>query len=135
MNTDLYFQQLEKTQGQTRDLCNQAEELLAQLPGTVSPEQVTLLTEILAQLSTSMEELRVSEEELREQANELRSANELLEVERQRYRDLFETTPDGYVTTNVYGAIQEANQAAAMILGLPPRRLVHKPLVAFVPED
>jgi len=60
------------------------------------------------------------------------AAREALETERQRYRDLFEFAPDGYLVTDADGTIQEANQAAALLLGVRQDFLGGKPLVVFV---
>ena len=86
----------------------------------------------LAEFSTALEELHVASEELRQQNEELLAAREALEVERQRYRDLFEFAPDGYLVTDADGTIREANQAAALLLGVRQHFLEGKPLVVFV---
>jgi PAS domain S-box-containing protein len=78
--------------------------------------------------------LRVAEEELRVQNEQLMGAQELLEAERQRYLDLFEFAPDAYLVTDLHGNIQEANRAASALLNLPPRMLLGKPLITFIPE-
>src|SRR5690242_5769678 len=78
-----------------------------------SGEQPELLVEAFTELHTALEELKVAEEELREQNNELMLTREVVEAERQSYRELFEFAPDGYITTNAQGMIREANQIAA----------------------
>jgi PAS domain S-box-containing protein len=93
--------------------------------GTVGPEA-------LADLSTALEELHVAAEELRQQNEELLATRQALEAERQRYRDLFEFAPDGYLITDADGTIQEANQAAARLLGVQQDFLVGKPFIVFV---
>ena len=89
----------------------------------------------LAELSTALEELHVAAEELRQQNEELLATRQALEGERQRYRDLFEFAPDGYLVTDADGTIQEANRAAASLLGVRQDFLVGKPLVVFVASD
>jgi PAS domain S-box-containing protein len=88
--------------------------------------------EALAELSTALEELHVAAEELRQQNEELLATRQALKAERQRYRDLFEFAPDGYLATDADGTIQEANQAAARLLGVRQDFLVGKPVVVFV---
>lgn len=78
------------------------------------------------------EELRVAEEELRVQMEELTNSRALLDMERLRYRALFETAPVAYVVTNEYGVIADANRAAASLLRVAQPRLAGKPLVLFV---
>jgi len=87
-----------------------------------------------SELAKTNEELEVAEEELRSQNEELLAARQTLEDERQRYQDLFEFAPDGYLVTDPQGIIQEANRAAVALLGVPSGSLFGKPLVVFVDE-
>ncbi len=90
------------------------------------------IMEVNQELQQALEELQVVEEELREQNEELAVARELVELERQRYQDLFEFAPDGYLVTNAAGVIQEANRAAATLLAVRQKYLVNKPLILFI---
>lgn len=94
-----------------------------------------LLPEALEELGVSLEELRVSQEVLQEQNHELLEAHAALKLERQRYRELFEFAPDGYLITDTEGKIQEANHAASVLLKVSQKHLIGKPLVVFVPES
>src|SRR5256714_3289509 len=58
-----------------------------------------------------------------------------VEEERQRYRDLFEQAPDGYVVTNLKGHILEANKAALELFGCEETDCVGKSLKDFVVQD
>src|SRR5207237_1443989 len=73
----------------------------------------------------------VAEEELRQQNDALAVANEKIAAERQRYVDLFELAPDGYIVTDAVGTIREANRAALLLLGVTRSFAVGKPLVIF----
>jgi PAS domain S-box-containing protein len=53
----------------------------------------------------------------------------------QGYKDLFEYAPIAYLLTDSVTNILEANQSAGRMLGVPPSRLVGKPLTAFVPVE
>ncbi|HAX77865.1 MAG TPA: hybrid sensor histidine kinase/response regulator [Cyanobacteria bacterium UBA11372] len=86
------------------------------------------------ELQTMLEELHVVEEELRQQNEELLQSKTEIELERQHYQDLFEFAPDGYLVTDVNGKIQEANRAAATLLGLQQQRLIDKLLILFIPQ-
>ncbi|MDZ8222306.1 PAS domain S-box protein [Nostoc sp. ChiVER01] len=90
------------------------------------------IMQVNQELQLALEELQVVEEELREQNEELSIARELVELERQRYQDLFEFAPDGYLVTDTAGIIQEANQAAAILLAVRQKYLVNKPLGLFI---
>ncbi|AFY32659.1 PAS domain S-box protein [Calothrix sp. PCC 7507] len=88
-----------------------------------------------AELQLALEELQVAEEELRQQNEELAGAREVAELDRQRYQDLFEFAPHGYLVTDAAGIIKEANQAAAAILSVQEKYLVGKPLILFVAQE
>ncbi|MBD2506680.1 PAS domain S-box protein [Nostoc muscorum FACHB-395] len=90
------------------------------------------IMQVNQELQLALEELQVVEEELREQNEELSLARELVELERQRYQDLFEFAPDGYLVTDVAGIIQEANRAAATMLAVRQKYLRNKPLILFI---
>jgi PAS domain S-box-containing protein len=94
-----------------------------------------LLPVAVEELRTALEELQVAEEELRHQNQELLTTRHQLEVERQRYQDLFEFAPDCYLLTNSQGVITEANRAAAKLFNLPQKYLLNKPLITFVVEQ
>src|SRR6266849_3825008 len=59
----------------------------------------------------------------------------MVETERQRYQDLFEFVPDGYLVTDAEGTIREANRAAAALLNIPQESLPGQPLVGFIPAE
>ncbi len=83
-------------------------------------------------LSTVMEELSITLEELHTQHEELLASRRAVEVEKQRYQELFEFAPDGYVLTNSQGTILQANYRAATLLNVRQDFLVGKPLSLFV---
>lgn len=93
------------------------------------------LTEALEEHYITVQELQVASEELRCQNEELAAARQVVEAERQRYQELFEFAPDGYLVTDPNAVILEANQAAADLLSCSQKRLVGKPLVIFVTSE
>ena len=58
-----------------------------------------------------------------------------LEAATQRYVDLFELAPVGYVSFDRVGRIEEINLAAAQLLGAPRGRLIGKPFALYVTKD
>ena len=84
------------------------------------------------QLLAAFQELTVAEEELRAQQELLLETHNLLEIQRNRYLTLFDHAPDPYLVTDGSGLIEEANAAAADMLGVPGKMLVGKPLATFV---
>ncbi|MEH1817677.1 MAG: PAS domain S-box protein [Nostoc sp.] len=83
-------------------------------------------------LQQAMTEISISLEELQQQNEELINTRHLLEAESQRYYDLFNFAPDGYLLTDATGIIQEANYAAAQLLKVRQSYLIGKPLAVFV---
>src|ERR1700709_62704 len=71
------------------------------------------MAQALHDLQIALEEVEVADEEMALQNEELLTVQEALEAERQRYRDLFEFAPDGYLVTDLAGTVREANRAAA----------------------
>ncbi len=66
---------------------------------------------------------------------QLYTTQEGLEAQLRHYRDLFDFTPAGYLTTGPSGVIREANQAAAKLFGLPQDALVGQRIEGFFAED
>jgi PAS domain S-box-containing protein len=62
----------------------------------------------------------------------LRATQDLLERERQRYADLFDLAPVGYLVTDQAGVIREVNRMAAELLGRSAQFLRGEPLAALV---
>ncbi len=68
-------------------------------------------------------------------SEELETARVAVEKERQRYQELFDFAPDGYLVTDMYGTILEANHAATILLNILERFLIRKPLVSFIGQS
>lgn len=86
-------------------------------------------------LRRNLEELLETEDELRRQNERLAEAHQAVESERRRYRELFDSAPDGYVVTDLEGTIQEANSAASSMFQVRRAALPGMPLLLFVAED
>jgi two-component system, cell cycle sensor histidine kinase and response regulator CckA len=114
---------------QTAQLRLQAMQKLAD--GSSTASQV-LQNEAIAEFSITLEELHVATEELQMQNEELMASRQMLEVEHQRYQELFDFAPDGYLVTNAQGVIQQVNHAATHMLNLRQDLSVGKPLIVFV---
>ncbi len=108
-----------------RDLRDITEKSLRAVAGNVGAEGEF---NRLRALELAMEELNVLWEGLREQSDRL-------SVDRQRYAELFEFAPDGYLVTDPYGTITEANRAAVELLRSASGILPGKALADFIPVE
>ncbi|MEI6350379.1 MAG: ATP-binding protein [Verrucomicrobiota bacterium] len=79
-----------------------------------------------------LHELRVHQIELEMQNEELRRTQKELEASRERYFDLYDLAPVGYLTLSRQGLIVEANLTAAKLLGLKRNDLVHRSITHFI---
>ena len=109
-------------------------EALCETAGTAVNRQ-PILRATLAELGNALEQLHVTGETLRARSAELAASRDLIDVQRQRYEHFFESAPDGYLVTDAHGVIEEANSAAATLLGRDRKALVGKPLAVLIAEE
>jgi PAS domain-containing protein len=76
-----------------------------------------VLPDILDDLHTALEEMHVAEEEQHQQHEALAAARLTAEAERQRYQEIFDFAPDGYLVTDADGIIQEAEPSGRRFAG------------------
>jgi two-component system cell cycle sensor histidine kinase/response regulator CckA len=117
-------QRITAAQQRLRDL---KDEVAAAAPGGQ-------LADLLDEVRTALEELEVAHEELHQQNDEIVTTREALEIQRHRYRHLFEHAPYGYLVTDGNGVVEEANQAAVELLGVAAWALEGKPFLLFIEE-
>jgi PAS domain S-box-containing protein len=127
MNIEMFTQRVEAINWRLAQLYRNAN------VGTLA--QPDLLPTAFKELGSASEELQVAAEKLLQQQEELAATHELLQIERQRYQDLFEFVPEAYLVTDVRGVIREANQAAATRLGVKQDFLIGKPLLGLIPPE
>ena len=83
-------------------------------------------------MAKMIHELRVHQIELRMQNEELRRIQEELEAARDRYSNLYDFAPVGYLTINQRGTIEEANLTFATLMGMERSAFVGRPLSRFI---
>ncbi|WP_334881965.1 putative bifunctional diguanylate cyclase/phosphodiesterase [Nostoc sp.] len=83
----------------------------------------------------AFDELQIAVEELLAASEELEVTRAAAERERQRYQELFDFAPDGYLVTDTIGKILEANYAAASMLSVHQQYLGGKPLIVFIAKQ
>jgi len=105
-------------------------------------ELVTYVHELEGQLRDDVRlrglvhELQVRQEELETQQQQLIEAQQALETARDRYADLFDFAPVGYVMMDSAGTIEEINVVALRMIGARDRTATLRvPLVTFVAPD
>src|SRR5262245_52599614 len=79
-----------------------------------------------------LHELKVHQEELSAQNHQLLETQHALEESRDRYVDLYDFAPIGYMTINPSGIIREINFAGAALLGKERSKIVGLPFNSFV---
>ncbi|MDZ7619902.1 MAG: ATP-binding protein [Patescibacteria group bacterium] len=84
------------------------------------------------ELPRVVHELQVHQIELEMQNAAMREAQAELEVSRDRYADLFDFAPVGYVTVDEAGAVREINLTACTILGVERGRVLGRRLASHV---
>ncbi|MBI5484974.1 MAG: PAS domain S-box protein [Deltaproteobacteria bacterium] len=81
-------------------------------------------------------ELRVHQIELEMQNEELHRTHHELAAAKDRYYDLYDLAPVGYLTLSSAGIIREANFCAATLLGVTRKDLLRRSITDFIlPED
>ena len=82
-----------------------------------------------------LHELQVHQVELKMQNDELRQAQIAMEESRDRYVDLYDFAPIGYLTLSREGMISEINLTAADMLGIVRKQLVSRRFSQFVVQE
>jgi PAS domain S-box-containing protein len=101
---------------------------------SVNAQSDTVLSRAFEELAHALEELQAADRALHQQREESLNKQAELKLESQRYKDLFDHAPAGYVVTSVDGAIRQANPAALALLETSDRAIVGRPLAVFVPD-
>jgi len=113
--------------GARQEMRRQAEKLAMEKPFLEEMEKMSL-----AEVRQMVHELRVHEIELEMQNEELRAAQEALDASMERYFNLYDLAPVGYITLSNKGIILEANLTAATLLGKVRRELVRGSMEGFI---
>jgi len=82
-----------------------------------------------------LHELLVHKIELEMQNEELRRAQATIEEARDRYLDLYEFAPIGYITITREGLISEINLTGATLLGIDRTKLLKRRFSQFIAPD
>lgn len=87
------------------------------------------------QIRSLLHELQAHSEELTVQNEQLVKALHELEQARDRYVDLYDFAPIGYLSVDSHGTIVEINLTGSALLGRPRRYLIGRPLSGLVARE
>src|SRR5262245_36518327 len=93
------------------------------LPASSAPDDDRLLL---------LHDLQVHQEEIRVQNQQLIAAQAALEETRDRYIDLYDFAPNGYLTLDANGVVLQINLTGTAFLGKTREKLTGLPLLGFV---
>lgn len=104
------------------------------------PEQSAALDEEIDSMSADdlrhlIHELRVHETELQMQNENLRQTQAELEKLQERYRELYDNAPVGYISIDLDGIVHTANQTAADLLSVSRKKLIGQGFTRYVAEE
>jgi PAS domain S-box-containing protein len=116
-------------QADSINLRKQAEEKAAAFDRSISPAFTP------EEMQRTLHELRVHQIELEMQNEELGRVQQELDASRERYFDLYDLAPVGYITLSDKGLILEANLTAAGLLGVCRSALAKQPLSHFILKE
>src|SRR5438876_403737 len=85
-----------------------------------------------ANLRRLVHDLQVHQIELEMQNRELQEAHAELEASRNRYAELYDFAPVGYVDFDRHGIVQQINLTGAELLGRVRARIIGKPFSLFL---
>ena len=105
-------------------------EEIAQEEGAPQPKDLTFLSR--EEALRLVHELRVHQIELKMQNDELSQAQAELTATRERYFDLYNLAPVGYLIVSHEGRILEVNLTGVILLGVPRAALVKQPITRFI---
>ena len=111
-----------------KELRDRAEQLLSESPKGFKDIPAEDIQNIIHELQVHQIELEMQNEELRRTQAEL-------EESRNRYVDLYDFAPVGYVTVDQNLLVIEANLSCANLLGIERSRLMNKGLSHYIAED
>lgn len=119
------------------DKITDKETLRTEAEAKITREQIALVNpqpgeELLHKL---LHELQVHQVELKMQNDELRQTQIAMEESRDRYVDLYDFAPIGYLTLSREGMISEINLTAADMLGIVRKQLVSRRFSQFVAKE
>ena len=126
------------TEGAATALRRKAENLSLKIEAAAATEALSREAETALSPENTrlmLHELHVHQIELEMQNEELRRTQVELEAARMRYFDLYDLAPLGYCSVSAKGLIEQANLAAANLLGLSRAALAKRPISGVIYKE
>jgi PAS domain S-box-containing protein len=102
--------------------------------GSAFAQGDNVLSSAFEELALALEQLQSAEQALHREQTKWLNRQAELELQCQRYKDLFVHAPAGYLVTSIDAAIRQANPAALALLQVSDRAVIGRALALFVPE-
>jgi len=118
----------DKNKSYKNELRDRAEEFINKNPSVIKEIQPGDIKKLI-------EDLQIHEVELEIQNQELRRSQLEIEAARDKYSDLYDFAPFGYLTLSEKGLILEANLTSAHMLGVERSLLIGEPFSRFITSD
>jgi two-component system cell cycle sensor histidine kinase/response regulator CckA len=118
-----------------RDINNQIEDLRRKAEAQIAAFEGGTNLEVDATSQRLLHDLHVHQIELEMQNEELRGAQHEIEQSRDRYLDLYNHAPVGYVVTDSVGMILQSNQTFGHMLDEDVSGLLRQPLTRMIHTD
>ena len=100
----------------------------------LGPDFTSLVEGAIRDVSRTIDELVVAYEDVERTNNDLIETSMISKLEYQRYKDLFENAPLGYLILDQAGIIQICNNTASQLLQAPKDLLVGQSLLEMIEE-
>jgi PAS domain S-box-containing protein len=104
-------------------------------PAAAELERLHLQAQDAVGLQKLIADLQTYQEEARQQQEQLIEVQKYLEDSRDRFADLYDFAPIGYVTLDGFGVVEEINLTGTLLLGVERERLVGMPLMPHVVKE
>src|SRR5687768_16930330 len=104
-------------------------------PAELEIERLRLQAQDAQGLRQLITDLQTLQEEARQQQEQLVEVQKYLEDSRDRFADLYDFAPIGYVTLDGFGVIEEINLTGTLLLGVERERLIGMPLMPHVVKE
>ncbi|HGY54647.1 MAG TPA: response regulator [Caldithrix abyssi] len=102
---------------------------------SLSKEYYEIFSRMEAKVDERTQELRRAQKKLELKSDELRKDKAALQKSEQRFKALFDNSPDAVVVEDLHGTIIDVNPAACKLYKRSPKEIIGKNTIEFVPHE